>query len=193
MRAILTGLGGAVLVTIYPRLPFVAKAALVVGVTSLAAIELNKDYCESFYASAVHGGAAAEGDAKTADLKAALHDLAENKPVPGATATAAANLAEHSAAAQERQAIADAATQSENELLAKLKRHVKLTAAENLRLSEIRQRRAEATTAELAAQAAAAWQPFNLRLAHEMANPRTVPGEDMFGFFEQQAEAAGRR
>lgn len=193
MRMVLTGIGGAVLVTLWPKLPLVAKAALIVGVISITAIEMNKDYWDSYYASAVHGGAASEGDSKTADLKTALRDLADNKPVPGATATAAVNLAEHSAAAQERQAVADAASESEETLLAKLKRHVKLTSAENLRLSEIRQRRAEATTAELAAQANAAWQPFNLRLAHEMANPRTIPGEDMFGFFEQQAESAGRR
>jgi len=178
-------LGGGIGVMVWPKLPFVAKAGVVVGLISLTAIELNKDYWESFYASAVHGGAAAEGDSKTADLKAAQRDLAEDKPVPGATSTAAVNLAEHSAAAQERQSIADAASESEETLLAKVKHHKPLTSAENLRLSEIRQRRAEATTAEVAAQANAAWLPFNLRLAKQMETG-TAQG-DLFQYFYDSA------
>lgn len=184
--------GGGLAMAVYPKLPAVLKAAIIIALIVVSAIEMNKTYWESYYASNTAAGTAAEGDAKTANLKAVQRDLADNKPVAGAAATAAVNLAEHSAAAQERQAVADAASESEESLLDRVKHHKPLSAAQNLRLSEIRQRRAEAKTAELAAQANAAWQPFNLRLAHEMATG-TVPGDDLFGFFEKQAGAAARR
>jgi hypothetical protein len=185
MRSVMMMLGGGIGVMVWPKLPLVAKVGITVGVISLAAVELNKDYWESFYSSAVHSGAAAEGDSKTANLKAAQRDLAENKPVAGATATAAVNLAEHSATAQERQAVADAASESEESLLAKLQHHKRLSAAENLRLSEIRQRRADAITAEVAAQANAAWLPFNLRLAKQMETG-SAQG-DLFQYFYDSA------
>jgi hypothetical protein len=66
-----------------------------------------------------------------------------------------------------------------------VKHHKPLTSAENLRLSEIRQRRAEATTAEVAAQANAAWLPFNLRLAKQMETG-TAQG-DLFQYFYDSA------
>jgi len=178
---------------VYPKLPKLAQAGIAGGLICLSAIELNKDYWESFNASSVTGGQAAQGDAQTVDLRAVRRDMDDKKkPVSGAAETATVTFEEHSAAAQERQAVADAASESEESLLDKVKHHKPLSAAENLRLSEIRQRRAEAKTAELAAQANAAWQPFNLRLAHEMATG-TVPGDDLFGFFEKQAGAAARR
>jgi hypothetical protein len=180
--------GGGLAMAVYPKLPAVLKAAIIIGLIVVSAIEMNKTYWESFYASNTAAGAASEGDSKTANLKAAQRDLAEDKPVAGAVATAAVNLAEHSAAAQERQAIADAASESEETLLAKVKHHKPLSSAENLRVSEIRQRRAEATTAELVAQANAAWQPFNLRLAHQLATG-TVPGDDLFQFFENASRS----
>ena len=185
MRTVLMMLGGGVGVMVWPKLPLVAKAGLVAGAIGVAGIEMNKDYWESFYASNTTAGTAAEGNSKTANLKDAQRDLADHKPVAGATATAAVNLAEHSAAAQERQAIADAASESEETLLAKVKHHKPLTSAENLRVSEIRQRRAEAQTAELAAQANAAWQPFVLRLARQLdAGP---PPGDLFQYFYDSA------
>jgi hypothetical protein len=189
MRSIIMLAGGGVAGIIWPKLPLVAKAGIAVGLISLTAIELNKDYWESFYSSAVSGGQAAQGDAQTVDLRAVRRDMDDKKkPVSGAAETATVNFEEHSAAAQERQAIADAASESEETLLAKVKHHKPLTSAENLRVSEIRQRRAEATTAELAAQANAAWQPFNLRLAHQLATG-TVPGDDLFQFFENASRS----
>src|ERR1019366_10138404 len=108
--------------------------------------ELNKDYWESFNASSVTGGQAAQGDAQVVDLRAVRRDMDDkNKPVSGAAEIGTVTFEEHSATAQERQAIADAASESEETLLAKVKHHKKnLTASETLRLSEIRQRRAEA-------------------------------------------------
>jgi hypothetical protein len=177
--------GGGLAMAVYPKLPAVLKAAIIIGLIVVSAIEMNKTYWESFYASNTAAGAAGDGDSKTANLKAVQRDLADNKPVAGAVATAAVNLAEHSAAAQERQAAADAASESEETLLAKLKHHKPLSAAENLRVSEIRQRRAEAQTAELAAQANAAWQPFVLRLAHGLETG--APPNDLFQYFYDSA------
>lgn len=186
-------LGGGVIMTVWQYLPTVIKAAIILGLIGVSAIEMNKAYWESFYSSAVQAGAGSTGAAQTSDLRAVRRDMDDKKkPVSGAEETATVTFEEKSAAAQERQAVADAASESEESLLDKVKHHKPLSAAENLRLSEIRQRRAEAKTAELAAQANAAWQPFNLRLAHEMATG-TVPGDDLFGFFEKQAGAAARR
>jgi len=77
-------LGGGVIMTVWQYLPTVIKAAIILGLIGVSAIEMNKAYWESFYSSAVHSGAAAEGDSKTANLKAAQRDLAENNrwPVP---------------------------------------------------------------------------------------------------------------
>jgi len=176
----------AVAAVVYPKLPKLAQAGIAGGLICLSAIELNKDYWESFNASSVTGGQAAQGDAQTVDLRAVRRDMDDKKkPVSGAAETATVTFEEHSAAAQERQAVADAATTTEEELLAKVKHHKPLTAAENLRLSEIRQRRAEATTAEVAAQANAAWLPFNLRLAKQMETG-TAQG-DLFQYFYDSA------
>jgi hypothetical protein len=178
----------AVAAVVFPKLPKVAQAGIAVGLISLSAIELNKDYWESFNASSVTGGAASQGDAQVVDLRAVRREMDDKKkPVSGAAETATVNFEEHSAAAQERQAIADAASESEETLLAKVKHHKPLSSAENLRVSEIRQRRAEAKTAELAAQANAAWQPFVLRLAKQMESG--PPPNDLFQYFY---ESAGR-
>src|ERR1019366_2327302 len=186
MRSIIMLAGGGVAGIIWPKLPLVAKAGIAVGLISLSAIELNKDYWESFNASSVTGGQAAQGDAQTVDLRAVRRDMNDKKkPVSGAAETAAVNFEEHSAAVQERQAIADSASESEETLLAKVKHHKPLTSAENLRVSEIRQRRAEATTAEGAAQANAAWQPFVLRLARGMETGGAQG--DLFQYFYDSA------
>jgi hypothetical protein len=57
-------------------------------------------------------------------------------------------VALRAAEARAKTAEADSMTESEGELLGKLKRGIKLTSTENLRLSEIRRMRAEATTKE---------------------------------------------
>jgi hypothetical protein len=177
----------AVAAVVFPKLPKVAQVGITVGLISLSAIELNKDYWESYNASSVTGGAASQGDAQVVDLRAVRRDMDDKKKpvVSGAAETAAVNFEEHSAAAQERQAIADAASESEETLLAKVKHHKPLTSAENLRVSEIRQRRAEATTAEVAAQANAAWLPFNLRLAKQMETGAAQG--DLFQYFYDSA------
>jgi hypothetical protein len=175
--------GAAVAAVVYPKLPMLAKVGIAGGLICLSAIELNKDYWESFYSSAVSGGQAAQGDAQTVDLRAVRRDMDDKKkPVSGAAETAAVTFEEHSAAAQERQAIADAASESEETLLAKVKHHKPLTSAENLRVSEIRTRRAEARSKEVEATLNEAWQPFGLKLAHQMESG-TVPGDlfDAFG------------
>src|ERR1019366_490890 len=156
MRSIIMLAGGGVAAMVWPKLPLVAKAGLAVGLISLSAIELNKDYFESYNASSVTGGQAAQGDAQTVVLRAVRRDMDDKKkPVSGAAETATVTFEEHSASAIERQAIADAASESEETLLAKVKHHKKnLTASENLRLSEIRTRRSEAKIKEAEAKAA---------------------------------------
>src|ERR1019366_10336249 len=119
MRSLLMIGGGGLAAIIWPKLPLVAKAGLAVGLISLTAIELNKDYWESYNASSVTGGQAAQGDAQTVDLRAVRRDMDDKKkPVSGAAETATVTFEEHSAAAQERQAVADAAPITEEELIA---------------------------------------------------------------------------
>jgi hypothetical protein len=176
----------AVAAVVYPRLPKLAQAGIAGGLICLSAIELNKDYWESFYSSAVQAGAGSTGAAQTSDLRAVRRDMDENKkPVSGAEETATVTFEEKSAAAQERQAVADSASESEETLLDKVKHHKPLTSAENLRLSEIRTRRAEARSKEVEATLNEAWQPFSLKLAESMKNG-SAQG-DLFQFFYDSA------
>jgi hypothetical protein len=89
MRTVVMLAGGGLAMAVWPKLPAVAKWAIIIGLIGVSVIEMNKDYWESFNASSVTGGQAAQGDAQTVDLRAVRRDMDDKKkPVSGAAETA---------------------------------------------------------------------------------------------------------
>lgn len=128
--------GGAV-VNVWQRVPFIVRAPVVFGLVLLAGAELTRDLNIGVRSGRVAEGQAVEADAKIADPNQTRAAVAAGKPVSGAERTIAAQVAGLDADAQQKQAVADAATESEDELLAKAKRGAKLTSTEKLRLREL--------------------------------------------------------
>ena len=157
MRTFMMMLGGGVGVMVWPKLPLVAKVGITVGVISLAAIELNKDYWESFYSSAVTGGQAAQGDAQAANPRKVEADLAAGKPTTNAAATATAQFEGLAADAKQKGVNADTAVESEAELLAKKAKGIPMSSTEELRLKELRIQEAQAIIQESIAVSAKQW------------------------------------
>jgi hypothetical protein len=206
MRSVISLVGGGA-AAIWQKIPTVIKVPFVMGIGVLAMAELNKDVNDSWRSGRIFEGQASQGDAQAVDVQTALSASRAGRPIPAASAVQAETFAKTQAEARERLAIADAATESqaalaakvaasiatstealrdlelqtrsfearlreaearaktaeadsmtesEGELLGKLKRGIKLTSTENLRLSEIRRMRAEATTKEADAFAAVA-------------------------------------
>jgi hypothetical protein len=128
--------GGAV-ANIWQRVPLLIKAPVVVGLLLLAGAELTRDVNQALRSGRVTEGEAVKGDAQSADPNKTRADVAAGKPVSGAERTIAAQLAGLDADAKQKQAVADAATESENELLEKARRGLKLSSTEKLRLREL--------------------------------------------------------
>jgi hypothetical protein len=193
MRTLIAGAAGMGAATaLWSKLPLWVKFPVLIALGILAVSELNKDSNESWFANSIYGGQGAQGAAQIVDPKKTEADMKAGKPVTGAAATTAMQVEGLAADAVQKGVTADAMTESEEELLAKQKRRVKLTSTEALRLKEIQIKRqelaklkADTETAELQAQANAAWQPFNLRLAHQLATG-SAPG-DLFQYFYDSA------
>jgi len=190
MRSLITLAGAGAAGALWSSLPRVGKVLVAVGLGTLATIELTKDGNEAWFSGSIFGGQGAQGDAQIVDPKKTEADMKAGKPVTGAAATTAMQVEGLAADAVQKEVTADAMTESEDELLAKQKRHVKLTSTEALRLKEIQIKRqelkkltADAITADVQAQTHSAWLPFNLNLAHGMNNA-DLPGEDMFRTLE---------
>jgi hypothetical protein len=176
MRTLIAaGAGAGAATALWSKLPLLVKVPIVVGLGILTVSEIYKDSNEAWFANAIYGGQGAQGSAQIVDPVAVRRDMNAGKEVSAAKRNQVVTYEEHSAAAQEKQAVADAATESEAELLAKQKRHAKLTSAENLRLSEIKTRRAESRVKEVEAALNEAWLPVGLKFAHQMENG--VPGD----------------
>ncbi|MHB8270222.1 hypothetical protein [Bradyrhizobium sp.] len=128
--------GGAV-ANIWQRAPLLIKAPVVVGLVLLAGAELTRDVNQALRSGRVTEGEAVKADAQAADPNKTRADVAAGKPVSGAERTIAAQVAGLDADAQQKQAVADAATESEDELLEKARRGLKLSSTEKLRLREL--------------------------------------------------------
>jgi hypothetical protein len=193
MRTLIAaGAGAGAATALWSKLPLLVKVPIVVGLGILTVSEIYKDSNEAWFSNSIYGGQAAQGSAQIVDPKKTEADMKASKPVTGAAATTAMQVEGLAADAVQKGVTADAMTESEEELLRKAKRHVKLTSTEALRLKEIQIKRqelaklkADTETAELAAQANAAWQPFNLRLAHQLATG-SAQG-DLFQYFYDSA------
>jgi hypothetical protein len=154
MRSLLplAAAGGAGM--LFASLPRWVKIPAVVGLVALGAIELTKDGNEAWNSAAIFGGQGEQGAAQMVDPKKTEADSAAGKEVSGAKRTVAAQWAGLNADALLKQAQAEAATESESDLLAKKAKHVKLSSTEELQLQAIIKARGEAEV--VAAQATAA-------------------------------------
>jgi hypothetical protein len=172
MRSLLplAAAGGAGM--LWNTLPRWVKIPGVVGLVALAAIELTKDGSEAFNAAAIFGGQGEQGLAQIADPKKTEADAAAGQEVSGAKRTVAAQWQGLNADALQKQAVAEAATESEQELLAKQAAKRKLTSTESLRIQELKKLRSEAETAEAQSTAARAEAEAN-RAAAEL-NERLI-------------------
>lgn len=128
--------GGAV-ANFWHRIPFGVKAPVVVGLVLLAGAELTRDLNQAWRSGRITEGEAVKGDAQAADPNATRAAVLAGKPVTGAERTIAAQVAGLDADADQKRATADAANESEDELLAKAKHGAKLTSTEKLRLREL--------------------------------------------------------
>jgi hypothetical protein len=128
--------GGAV-ANFWHRVPFLVKAPFVVGIVLLASAELVRDLNISLRSGRVAEGQAVDADAKIADPNQTRAAVLAGKSVTGAERQIAAQVAGLDADADQKRATADAANESEDELLAKAKRGAKLTSTEKLRLREL--------------------------------------------------------
>jgi hypothetical protein len=141
---------------LWHSLPRWVKYPAVVGLVALATFELVKDGSESFNAAAIFGGQGEQGAAQMVDPKKTEADSAAGKEVSGAKRTVAAQWAGLNADALLKKAQAEAATETEGQLVAKKMWNMPLTTTESLRLAELKKLRAEAETAESVSTAARA-------------------------------------
>ena len=153
----------------FQALPRWVKIPAVVGLVALAAIEITKDGSEAFNAAAIFGGQGEEGAAKMADPLKTEADAAAGKPVSGAARMMAKQVEATGADAQQKQAVADASTESIEEIARKKLSGKKLTSTEALRLEEYKKLRGEAEVQDAQSTAARA-QALAEKQSAEMAS-----------------------
>jgi hypothetical protein len=141
---------------LWHTLPRWIKIPAALGLVALAAIELNKDANESWFSNSIYGGQGETGAAQLVDPRTVEKDAAAGREVSAAKRTITAQWEGLAADAIQKQAVAEAATESETQLLAKQAKGIRLTSTESLRLQELIKLRAEAETAEAQSTAARA-------------------------------------
>jgi hypothetical protein len=190
MRSLLplAAAGGAGM--LWGALPRWVKIPAVVGLVALGAIELNKDTNESWFSSAIYSGQASEGESKSVDPRKTEADAAAGKPVSGAALMMAKQVEGLGADAIQKQAVADAASLSEQELLAKQAKGV-LSSVETLRILELKRARAESETAEAQSTAARA-QALAEKQAAEL-NSKIIESMNNGSFIDTMIDLSGIR
>jgi hypothetical protein len=148
MRSIIAGAGVAGAAVTWGALPRWAKLLVGGGLIALATIELVKDGNESYFSGSIFGGQAATGDAQAANPRKVEADLATGKPTTNAAATATAQFESLAADAKQKGVYADAAVESQAEMLAKKAKGIPLNSTEELRLKELRRQEADTRSAE---------------------------------------------
>jgi len=148
MKSLISLAGGGSVVNLWRRIPAIVKVPVIFGAGVLAAAELNIDANHAWFSNRIFGGQAAQGEAQVVDPVATRKAIQAGQPVTGAEATLAAQYQGLDADAKQKAAYADASTESEDEILAKKAAGRRLTTTEELRLAEIRAKRAEAEKQE---------------------------------------------
>jgi len=137
MKTLISLAAGGAVGTIWKWLPVYVKVPTVVGVVLFASSELNTELNQSRFSSQTFAGKAAEEAAKVVDPAATKKAIDTGQPVTGAAATVAAQVQGLSADAKQKMAYADAANESEAEMLAKQAAGKTMTSTEQLRLIEL--------------------------------------------------------
>ena len=181
MKTLLGLMGGGAIVTVWRLIPAIVKVPAIFGAGMLAAADLNKDINESWVSGRIFGGQAAEGDAKVTDPGKTLKQYRAGLPVPGAAAAVGVEIAGKNADALQKQAYADAAAESEDEILAKLKAGLRITTTEQLRLIELQSARQDYLTKKANAEKAA----IMVKLLGPSSDPAYAHDTSMRGVFER--------
>jgi hypothetical protein len=154
MRSVISLVGGGA-AAVWKSIPTVIKVPFLMGVAVLAGAELNKDVNESWRSGRIFEGQASQGDAQAVDVQTALSASRAGRAIPAASAVQAETFAKTQAEAREKLAIADAATESQAALAAKVAASI-ATSTEALRDLELQTRSFEARLREAEARAKAA-------------------------------------
>ena len=161
MKSLISLAGGGSLVNLWRRIPAIVKVPVIFGAGVLAAAELNIDANHAWFSNRIFGGQAAQGEAQMVDPADTRKAVAEGKHVSGAERMIEVQVSAGDADARTKTVYADAALESETELLGKKKRGERMTSTEELRLKELQLkeqelRRATAEADTKVAQATAA-------------------------------------
>jgi hypothetical protein len=129
--------GGGALASIWKAIPLWVKAPFMVGVILLAVAELTRDVNQALRSGRITEGEAIKADAQVVDPAQTRARIQTGQTVSGAERTIAVQYEALDADARKKQAEADAANDSEQELLAKKARRLRLTSTQQLKLQEL--------------------------------------------------------
>ena len=136
MKSILgLGAGGAIS-AIWEKIPAYVKVPAIFGAGILAASELTIDANHALQSARIFLGQAAQSAAQAVDPAKTRAAMRTGAPVTGAEELLATQVDQGDADAQQKQALATAATESIEDIRAKAAKHIKLTTTESFRLKE---------------------------------------------------------
>ena len=136
MKTVSGMFGGGALIALWEKLPWFVRYPLVGGLMTLGASELNIDVNHALRAPQIFGGQAAQGEAQMVDPTKTRADQKAGIPVSGARALLETQVHQGDAEARQKGAVADAATESIEQIRAKQKAGKFLNSTEQLRLIE---------------------------------------------------------
>jgi TolA-binding protein len=178
------GTGGAV-VAIWEKLPWFVRYPLVGGLMMVGAAELNIDVNHALRAPQIYGGEAAKGDAQVVDPAKTLASMKTGAPVTGAAALLATQVGVGDADARQKGAVATAASESIEDIRAKIAKGQKPTTSELLQLREVeikeqelREKTAEARIKEAQASAADATAQGDIAINRMITEDSAGDGRD---------------
>ncbi len=133
----LLGLGaGGAISALWEKIPAYVKIPAIFGAGILAASELTIDANHALQSARIFLGQAAQSEAQAVDPIKTRAAMRTGAPVTGAEAVLATQVDQGDADAQQKQALSAAATESIEDIRAKLARGVTLTTTESFRLKE---------------------------------------------------------
>jgi hypothetical protein len=182
---------------VWAKIPMGGKVVIVAGGIILAGAELTQIVNEAWRSSRIYEGNAAQGDAQSVDVRAALAATRGGDSIPAASALQAETFAKMQAEALEKKAIADAALETEAALAAKVAASI-ATSTETLKLLEVLQKNSEtalraaeakAKTAEADSMAESEQELAKLRKGIKLSTTESIRLSELR---KQRAEATAR-
>ena len=129
------GSGGAI-TAIWQKIPAYVKVPAIFGAGVLAASELTVDVNHALQSAKLFLGQAAQSEAQAVDPATTRAAMRAGAPVTGAAALLETQVDQGDADAQQKQALATAATEGIDDIRAKDENGLKLTTTESFRLKE---------------------------------------------------------